>query len=185
MNALILNALSLEGERGRALHVALLDLLEAHAAEVRCADIPSLEVKPCLGCSHCSYKKPGICVHRDDLAPVIARIPHADLLVLAGPVRFGTWHPGLKIAIDRFLPLIAPYYTRRFGELHHRMRYERPCRLLTVGLLRDPAPDAEPEAFRHLAERHARNWDISRYATVSASAPPWSDPLRHAQEVFA
>ena len=68
-----------------------------------------LEIKPCLGCHDCWVKKPGVCVHKDDLAELLERMVQTDLVVLAGPLWFGSLSGLLKTFIDRCLPLLEPW----------------------------------------------------------------------------
>lgn len=58
------------------------------------------EVKGCLGCNACRYRKP--CVQKDDFQEMIPKIEHADLLVFATPLYFWTISSRLKAFIERF-----------------------------------------------------------------------------------
>lgn len=170
MTALVLSALSLAGEPGRALEAALLN----HLPGSELGDVTRMAVKPCLGCSHCGTRKPGICVHTDEFSAVFARIPHHPLLVLAGPVRFGVWHPDLKRAVDRFMPLMNGLYTLREGELHHQPRYALPQRILGIGIT---VADGDAPAVERLVERHRRNFALLRQASLAGSDPAALVPL--------
>ena len=68
-----------------------------------------MEIKPCLGCRDCWVKKPGVCVHKDDMAGLLEDLVQADLVVLAGPLWFGSLSGLLKIFVDRCLPLLEPW----------------------------------------------------------------------------
>lgn len=129
-----------------------------------------MDVRPCLGCGACGARRPGRCVHDDAFAQAFARIPTCDLLVFAAPVRFGAWHPALKVGIDRFMPLLVGFYERRQGELHHQPRYERPTRLLGVALQSAPSEE-EAATVRLLVERHRRNFAMSSQAAIVSHDP--------------
>jgi multimeric flavodoxin WrbA len=87
---------------------------------------------PCRGCNVCS--KDGICIQRDGMDDVYARIDAADGIAIATPVFFATVPAVLKILYDRF----QPYWARRYvlGEPAPRVR--RPGALLVVGGGGDP-----------------------------------------------
>lgn len=165
MNALMLTDLSSAGEEGASLLQAAIEQLEAHGWQLTVADLTRVRVKPCLVCGHCSLKKPGVCVLQDDFAELFAQIPRHGILVLAGAVRFGTWRPPLKLGLDRFLPLLAGFYTRRHGEMHHQLRYDEPTRLLGLGLHRPGFPQ-EAELLEQLVDRHHRNWAMRSSASA-------------------
>jgi multimeric flavodoxin WrbA len=53
---------------------------------------------------------------------VLRLLVASDVLVLATPVRFGSYCAQLKKVIDRFQPLMMPIYVVRSGEMHFRGR---------------------------------------------------------------
>jgi hypothetical protein len=91
------------------------------------------------------------------------------VLVLATPVRFGSYCAQLKKVVDRFQPLMVPIYVVRNGEMHFRGRYGLPT-LLGVGLVQEAGEagvaDGEASAFRFLIGRLALNIDV-RHAAVA------------------
>ena len=48
--------------------------------------LKNLEIKPCLGCFACCTKTPGVCVQKDDMASLLEKIRHADVIVYATPL---------------------------------------------------------------------------------------------------
>lgn len=58
------------------------------------------EVKGCLGCNACRYRKP--CVQKDDFNDMVPKIMKADLLVFASPLYFWTISSRIKAFIERF-----------------------------------------------------------------------------------
>ena len=113
---------------------------------------------PCTGCSSCGLKTPGRCVVKDDMQEILRMIVASELLVLATPVRFGSYCAELKKVIDRFQPLMVPIYVVRDGEMHFQGRYDFPV-LLGVGLVSNGgdeearAPRRRPSAFSSAASR--------------------------------
>ena len=83
--------------------------LASQKVPFRVVHLHQLDIKPCLGCRDCWVKKPGVCVHKDDMAPLLKELVETDLVVLAGPVWFGNLSGPLKNFIDRCHPLLEPW----------------------------------------------------------------------------
>jgi len=115
-----------------------------------------LNIAPCQGCFDCWIRTPGVCV-LDDAGRDIARsVIRSDLAVLVTPVTFGGYSSALKRAVDRWIPLILPYFTFVGSEIHHIRRYDRYPRLLGIGLLERENPAYE-STFARLVYRNAIN----------------------------
>ncbi|MDL2315583.1 flavodoxin family protein [Desulfovibrio sp. OttesenSCG-928-A18] len=56
----------------------------------------------CMACYGC--KKGGVCVQKDDVAPILEKMASADVIVLATPVYYYSMTGQLKTLIDRTLP---------------------------------------------------------------------------------
>jgi NAD(P)H-dependent FMN reductase len=141
-----------------------------------------LEVTHCRGCFGCWLETPGMCVE-DDAGRVIAKaVVRSETTVLVTPITFGGYSSALKRAVDRWLPLILPYFGNYYGETHHRPRYERYPRLVGIGVL--PAPDAEAErVFKALVGRNAINFHAPSHAAEVVYAT--DDPHRLRERVRA
>ena len=101
-------------------------------------------------------KHPGTCAIKDDEAAILRPLAEADLQVWITPITYGGYAPALKRALDRFLPILLPFFTRRQGEAHHPLRYKRRRALCVIGTLAEA--DTEAEAiFHHLVGRNALN----------------------------
>ena len=153
--------------------------------EIEAVDCLDADVIPCTGCGSCSLRTPGACVVKDDMQGIFRALVASDLLVLATPVRFGSYCAQLKKVVDRFQPLMVPIYTVRDDEMHFSGRYDLPA-LLGVGLVREPessdgigpgaagpegsgaADEAEAEAFRFLVGRLAVNVQTRHAAAAFA-----------------
>ncbi len=175
MKALVISALGVDGDQGAAVLATLQAILAERGYDAETVDCQTVDVIPCTGCSSCSLRTPGECVVKDDMQEIFRKLVASDVLVLATPVRFGSYCAELKKVIDRFQPLMVPMYVMRQGEMHFRGRYELPA-LVGVGLLpraagggsapESTAPgtgataaagDAEADAFRFLVDRLAVN----------------------------
>jgi multimeric flavodoxin WrbA len=174
-NALVLSALSAEEGQGASTLRALDEVLIARGYDAETVDCLGVDVIPCTGCSSCGLRTPGTCAVKDDMQGVFRKLVASDVLVLATPVRFGSYCAELKKVVDRFQPLMVPIYVLRDGEMHFRSRYRLPA-LVGVGLVRDGAGHdgaaavaEEAEAFRFLIGRLAVNID-TRHAAAAIAA---------------
>jgi multimeric flavodoxin WrbA len=187
MKALVLTALHVDAEHGERAQAALLDALSRWGYDVETVDCPSAEVIPCTGCGSCGMRTPGVCVVKDDMQGIFRTLVASDLLVLATPVRFGSYCAQLKKVVDRFQPLMMPLYMVRSDEMHFRGRYALPS-LMGVGLVRDGQnAAAETEAFRFLIGRLAMNVDTRHSAAAVAGGDEAAarTELERALSVFA
>ena len=165
MQAVVLSALAMLPDLGARAALLLEQGLAGRGWAHQVFDLTEAQIGYCRGCGGCTDRTPGLCAWQDDMCKILPQIVNCQCLVLATPVLFGTHHPVLKRAIDRFLPLAGPVWVIRHGELHHRMRYPRRPALLGVGLLA-PGERAEGGTFAHLIRRHAINLDLRSHAAL-------------------
>ena len=169
MKALVLSALAVDEECGDAALEAVEARLRERGYDVDTVDVAAARVAPCTGCGSCGLKTPGRCVVKDDMQDIFRQIVASDVLVLATPVRFGSYCAELKKVVDRFQPLMVPLYVVRNGEMHFQGRYDLPV-LMGVGLVREAgeagAADGEADAFRFLIGRLAVNLDVAHAAAA-------------------
>lgn len=86
-------------------------------------------IKNCIGCFGCWTKTPGRCVLADQYNRMGEKMGHADELIIVSRCVYGTYAPFVRNVLDRCLPYIHPYFTKREHEIHHKKRYQN--RLLT------------------------------------------------------
>jgi hypothetical protein len=173
--ALVLSALDVDAQHGASTRAILEETLAGRGYAVEAVDCRSIDVIPCTGCGSCGLRTPGACAVTDDMQGIFRKMVASDVLVLATPVRFGSYCAELKKLVDRFQPLMVPIYVLRDGEMHFQGRYDLPP-LLGVGLVRDGlGPDGaaggaaaaeEADAFRFLIGRLAVNTG-TRHATAA------------------
>jgi hypothetical protein len=175
VRALVISALGADAGPAEATTAALEETLAVRGYEVETVDCRSVNVIPCTGCGSCGMRTPGACSIKDDMQDIYRKIVASDVLVLATPVRFGSYCAELKKVVDRFQPLMVPIYVVRGGEMHFRGRYDLPP-LVGLGLLRDgsgpdqviAAAEEEADAFRFLIGRLAVNIDTRQATAVFA-----------------
>jgi len=163
MKALILDASPSPDDPSARAAGALESVLRHRGARVSLVRLRTLSLHPCNGCFGCWTKRPGECLIDDDARGVAAKIIAADLVALAGPVRFGAWHSLAKSALDRIIGLVLPHFTMIDGEVHHEPRYARYPRWISLGTM--PRPDREAQAlFVRLMDRNAVNFHCPAHA---------------------
>jgi multimeric flavodoxin WrbA len=172
--ALVLSALGTDAGHCASTLRALEEVLAVHEYDVETVDCRDVRIIPCTGCASCGLRTPGECAVKDDMQDVFRKVVASDVLVLATPVRFGSYCAELKKVVDRFQPLMVPIYVLRDGEMHFQSRYRLPA-LVGVGLVRDGAGHdgaaavaEEVEAFRFLIGRLAVNIDTRHAAAAFA-----------------
>jgi putative NADPH-quinone reductase len=94
-----------------------LEGMKEAGSEVELFYIKKLKINPCQGEANCVLKHPGKCWQDDDMNSLLSKITEADFLVFASPVYCDGITGPMKNLIDRFLPLLAPYYLVRDGHL--------------------------------------------------------------------
>jgi multimeric flavodoxin WrbA len=158
MNILILNGGSRDGrgETCRKIADVVANVSRSKGWNVTAYDLDGLNIKPCRGCFACWLKHPGTCAIKDDEGPILKAMAESDAQAWITPVTFGGYGPALKKALDRFIPNILPFFTKRRGEIHHPQRYDKRKRLLAFGTRPSPAAEAE-RIFHGLVQRNAIN----------------------------
>jgi multimeric flavodoxin WrbA len=86
-------------------------------------DLRDLSLRYCIGCFGCWVKTPGECVSRDASLEMDRAIIQSDFTLWAAPLKMGFPSALLKMATDKFLPLIHPYMVVDHMEAHHLARY--------------------------------------------------------------
>jgi multimeric flavodoxin WrbA len=73
---------------------------EAGGASVESFYLHGMDIRPCDGCDFC--RETGVCVVKDDMQPLYAKLLAADAIVLASPIYWFTYSAQLKACIDRW-----------------------------------------------------------------------------------
>jgi len=123
MKVLALNASPLM-ERGNTalLLEPFLEGMKEEGCDIELLYTCRLHIKPCLGDRACWTKTPGKCVQDDDVKMLLPKLQGADVIVFATPVYVDGMPGTLKNLIDRFIPIIEPYFVMREGHCRHPPR---------------------------------------------------------------
>ena len=156
MKALLLNG-SLKNDYDFSMICSLIiELLERDGFEVEQIVLKDIKVAACQGCFDCWLRTPGECKIDDYSRDVAKKMVQSNLIIHFSPITFGGYSSELKKVIDRFIPTILPFFTKRNGETHHKYRYENRGSIIAVGVI--DKPDEEKEAiFKELVYRNSLN----------------------------
>ena len=163
MRAVILNGAHKDEKALDGIYDIIVDELTSIGWEVTSYTLRDNTIANCMGCFGCWIKTPGICRFKDVTREIAKQFIQSDLSVLFTPVTFGGYSAELKKALDRtLLCLVAPFFTKINGEVHHKPRYVRYPRLMGVGVL--PHTDKESEKiFKTVVKRNALNLYVPAY----------------------
>ena len=150
----------------------LREVLQETDAVVTTFALRDIRMAHCIGCFGCWVETPGTCVMADAGHEIYSAMQHNDITILFTPVTFGGYSSELKKAIDRRLPLTAPFFCKEQGETRHPPRYAHRSRLIGIGW--QSRPDAEEAGiFKMLVGRNAIN---AHAASFAADVSTGSDP---------
>lgn len=78
-------------------------------AEIEIIYTQKLKISYCIGCFDCWVKTPGVCVHKDDMVPLLEKVKDADCVLVCTPLYADGMTAQMKTVIDRMIPLIDPH----------------------------------------------------------------------------
>ncbi|MCE5314075.1 MAG: GNAT family N-acetyltransferase [Armatimonadota bacterium] len=151
MNILVVNG-SPRGAQGNTEVLVKAFLQGAHdaGAEFETIYLKDKKINHCIGCFDCWFKTPGICVFKDDMPELMAKVPKADMVVCAVPLYIYTVTGLMKDFMDRLLPLAQPFIDLRDGMSTHPSRDNNAA--LKSFVLISNCGFPEPEHFLGLKE---------------------------------
>lgn len=68
------------------------------------------KIRHCRGCFHCWVDTPGVCIHQDDMKPLLEKFLGSDVVVIASPVYVENVTGITKVFIDRLVPMTDPHF---------------------------------------------------------------------------
>jgi hypothetical protein len=165
VEALILNGSAGDSSLASALHDLIALELRGIGYHVESVILHETPIASCTGCFGCWTQTPGICLTDDAGREIAKRAIESDLLVFLTPVTFGGYSSELKKAVDRFIPIVLPFFETVGGEIHHKARYARYPALWGVGVLLRPDEDSG-RIFKALVGRNATNFHSPAHAAT-------------------
>lgn len=88
---------------GGNIEKALAAILAATGAETELIRLAELDMRPCLACRKCAVDN--LCVHNDDINPILGKIRAADALILGAFPTFASVNALTKTFMERIWPL--------------------------------------------------------------------------------
>lgn len=76
----------------------------------------------CTACYNCWIKTPGHCVTEDSLADMPEILSRSDRLILISELVYGGYSPDMKMALDRLIPAMLPFFEVFEGRSGHAPR---------------------------------------------------------------
>jgi multimeric flavodoxin WrbA len=135
---------------------SILDELKKFDYEVESIQLKDIDVAACQGCFDCWVRTPGECKIDDFGREAAKKMVQSNLVIHFTPITFGGYSSELKKVIDRFIPTILPFFTKREGETHHTYRYEDRSSIIAIGFL-DKNDDEKESLFKELIYRNSLN----------------------------
>lgn len=156
MKVLILNGSNKGDVFSQQLVELFVSQLKNQNNQYELVNLQEAEIASCLGCFGCWVKTPGVCVIDDPAREIARQWVKSDLVITICPITFGGYSYELKKALDRSICNISPFFKKIKGEVHHKKRYDRYPKMISVGTL--PANNPEYAAtFQQLVSRNAIN----------------------------
>ena len=156
MKTLILDGFQTIDDYIESISKGIKESLKNHGWEVEYVSLKEFDITPCQGCFDCWVKTPGSCKIEDDGNKIVNKLVQSDLIIHFTPITFGGYSYQLKKLIDRFIPVLLPFFTKIDGEIHHKFRYETRPSIIVIGVLNKPN-DAQEKTFGKLIERNSIN----------------------------
>ena len=79
--------------------------------DVELLSLKGKDIKYCIGCLSC--QRTGICVLKDDVADIMAKVKNAEIVVYATPIYYYEMCGQMKTLLDRLNPLYSTDYLFR------------------------------------------------------------------------
>ncbi|MDO5294237.1 MAG: flavodoxin family protein [bacterium] len=113
----------------------------------------------CIGCFGCWVKDPGECVIKDGYEHMGEYLGNCEEFIIVCTSIYGEFSPYVKTIIDRSISVCHPYFTKREGMMHHKLRYDNQPRM-TVYCYSEHMTKEERMTFRNRCKAMAINLGI-------------------------
>ena len=155
---------ALEGDESAGPQLATLyDILSETGAVVATYPLRNISMAHCIGCFGCWVETPGICIVDDAGREIAEAVIRSDVVIYLTPVTFGGYSSTLKKAMERRLPLLAPFFCKKHEETRHLPRYLHRPRVIGIGV-QSCSKSADAAIFKMLVGRNAINSHAPSFA---------------------
>lgn len=115
----------------------------------------------CKGCFGCWLKTPGECVMHDGSEHIGALMAQSDEVYIVSAMLYGGFSLEIKRVLDRCIPGVLPFFTRRNGRMHHAPRYRSAPRFHVVFYGSECASERERALAPRIAQAMAVNMNAA------------------------
>ena len=140
------------------------ELIKQKGVETEYISTVGLNIKPCYSCGACSTKTNGKCILEDDMEPILRKLIHADKIIYATPVTWGTYSSDIKKILDRTAIIGDSHYYVKKGELIKGMR-SNIKHMYAIGV-KDNCSSEERDDFATLLHENIKIMNINGKAFV-------------------
>jgi multimeric flavodoxin WrbA len=131
----------------------------------------------CIGCMGCQKSDKYECVVNDEVKPVLARIPSADVVVFATPTYFFGPTAQLKSLLDRMYSLIK--LNPAAGKYDHNLGHLKMAVIATAGGGIQPGLQLIEDTFKTMASFIGMGFS----SLLVPNAPMYSDTMKQDREL--
>ena len=152
MNVIGINASPRKRANTQTLVETILDGAAQAGAQTRLVNLRELSINGCIGCEGCK-KKPGHCVQKDDLSPLLQEMTAYDAIVLGTPVYWFHVTAQFKMLVDRLYSFLEFKQNSETGQPEIDSAFPAGKAFLLVISRGDPEPPPLfPQFYEHLNE---------------------------------
>lgn len=151
-------------DRDKELRDEIIKRIDSHLegkAEKYFLYLDDMKINPCLGCFNCWTKTPGKCIINDDNELKNRLFIECDYIVLVSRILYGMYSPTFKVALDRIIPNISPFFQLVNGEMHHKKRYKKDFKIFVIGYS-SKIYSGESSTFKELFNRNMINFHCTQ-----------------------
>lgn len=117
------------------------------------------KINHCIGCFGCWIKTPTECVIKDSYNRMPEKLKQADTMIIISECNYGMYSPFVKNILDRSIGYVHPYFTRRNGEMHHKLRYNRTINMVIYYY--GETTEQERELAENIAKANTLNMNLN------------------------
>lgn len=138
----------------------------------------SAKTARCKGCFGCWLKRPGECVMHDGCEQIGTSIAKSRQVWIFSRILYGGFGVEVKRVLDRSIPQVLPFFSRRYGRMHHVPRYENQPEFHIVFHHAEDATEKEKKLAEKCARAMAINFNASSWSIHFVNSVPTGEDVR-------